>query len=343
MKNPASPHCGMAQEPNRKQKRLIARRLLADDERVHTHPSSSYRPGRVGRFFDQNYRKLQMVSLFILFLCIGYNGWFFFENDDFVRKGVSLAGGTSFTVSTEEPVDSLALENVITQRYSGSDVSIRSLGSAARRTGFTVDIAGLPEEGVNEIRELLAQRYPNASLSVETTGSSLGDAFFKQTLLAVLVAFVCMGVVVFISFRSFYPSAAVILASFSTVISTLAVFNALGFALSTAGVAAFLMLIGYSIDTDVLLSTRVLRRDGHFIQNVWSAAKTGLTMQFTTMFAVVIVLLFSNNAVFDQIMLIVLIGMFFDVLYTWIQNAALLKWYVERKETKHHLSAEGRA
>jgi preprotein translocase subunit SecF len=179
-------------------------------------------------------------------------------------------------------------------------------------------------------------------LSVETTGPSLGEAFFIQTMWAVIAAFILMGIVVFVSFRTFYPSAAVILAGFSTIISTLAVFNFLGFALSTAGVAAFLMLIGYSIDTDVLLSSRVLRREGTFISNVWSAAKTGLTMQLTTAITVLIVLIFSNNAVFDQIMMIIFIGMAFDVLYTWIQNAAILKWYIGRKETKQRLRDGGR-
>jgi preprotein translocase subunit SecF len=107
------------------------------------------------------------------------------------------------------------------------------------------------------------------------------------------------------------------------VVSTLAVFNLLGMQLSTAGVAAFLMLIGYSIDTDILLSSRLLRGESNdFIANLWSAAKTGLTMQITTAVAVIVVLIFSNNAVFTQIMTIIFIGMFFDVLYTWIQNAA---------------------
>lgn len=277
-------------------------------------------------------RKLQLIPLLILLFCIGYNIYFTAEHGDFVRKGVSLAGGTSVTVSTEDAIDTMAIEERLLEAFPAADVSVRVLRSGNTQTGFTVDAASIGGDAqsaerllVDELREV----YPQASFSVETTGPSLGDAFFRQTLYAILVAFVLMGVVVFISFRTLYPSLAVMLAGFSTVVSTLAVFNLLGLQLSTAGVAAFLMLIGYSIDTDILLSTRVLKRGGLFIENVWSAMKTGLTMQATTAITVAIVLIFSNNPVFTQIMTIILIGMFFDVLYTWLQNTAILKWYAE--------------
>jgi preprotein translocase subunit SecF len=314
----------------RRERRLQARRLVEDDEqpvkRTATHSGAK-------RFFDTHYRKLQLIPLVILLLCIGYNIYFFAEHGDFVRKGVSLAGGTAVTVSTSDAVDVKALHERLVAAFPGADVSVRVLRSGTAQTGFTVDAtaddASVTEETlVAELRTL----YPSASYSVETTGPALGDAFFRQTLYAILAAFVLMGIVVFFSFRSVIPSVAVMLAAFSIIVSTLAVFNMLGMRLSTAGVAAFLMLIGYAIEITVLLSTRVLKNAGSFIDNVVAAAKTGLFMQLTTALAVFVVLLFSNNQVFDEIMTIILIGMFFDVLYTWLQNAAILKWYVERKQ-----------
>ena len=42
------------------------------------------------------------------------------------------------------------------------------------------------------------------------------------------------------------------------------------------GIAAFLLLIGYSIDSDILLTTKVLkRRMGTLFERVKSAMKTG--------------------------------------------------------------------
>jgi preprotein translocase subunit SecF len=40
---------------------------------------------------------------------------------------------------------------------------------------------------------------------------------------------------------------------------TLVVVNLLGMKLSSAGIVSFLMLIGYSVDTDIMLTTRLLK------------------------------------------------------------------------------------
>jgi preprotein translocase subunit SecF len=317
----------------RRERRLEARKLLDEQE-----TKSEKRKGSSNRyltFFDKNLYKLQFIPILVLLLCISYNIYFIAENGDFVRKGVSLAGGTSVTVSTSDPIDQSAVAQYLGDAFPEADVTVRVLRSGGEQTGFTVDAANVGGDAASTESLLvgaLREIYPAASFSVETTGPSLGAAFFRQTLYAILAAFVLMAIVVFISFRTIYPSLAVVLAGASTVISTLAVFNMLGMQLSTAGVAAFLMLIGYSIDTDILLSTRVLRRGGEYVDNVWSAMKTGLTMQVTTTIAVSVVLIFSNNPIFSQIMTIILIGMFFDVLYTWLQNTAILKWYVESRK-----------
>jgi len=167
---------------------------------------------------------------------------------------------------------------------------------------------------------------------VEVMGSSLGKSFFKQTIYALLIAFLLMGIVVFLYFRTIAPSLAVMLAAFSDIVVTLAIFNLTGIKLGTAGIAAFLMLIGYSVDTDVLLSTRVLKRkEGTVMERVRGAMKTGLTMSGTTLTAVIVALIFVKSEVIGQIMLILLIGLLVDLVMTWIQNVGILRLYLEKE------------
>ena len=122
------------------------------------------------------------------------------------------------------------------------------------------------------------------------------------------------------------------LAAASDIIVTLAIFNLTGMKLGTAGIAAFLMLIGYSVDTDMLLSARVLkRREGTVMERVLGAMKTGLTMSATTLAAISVALFFVQSEVIKQIMVILLIGLIVDLLMTWIQNVGILRWYLEKK------------
>jgi preprotein translocase subunit SecF len=54
-------------------------------------------------------------------------------------------------------------------------------------------------------------------------------------------------------------------------------------------------------------------------------------MNAATLVAVVAGLIVAQSPVLREIMIIVIIGIFADMLNTWIQNAGLLRWYMERK------------
>ena len=129
------------------------------------------------------------------------------------------------------------------------------------------------------------------------------------------------------------PSVAVILAAFSDIVVTLAIVNIIGMKISTAGIAAFLIIIGYSVDTDILLSTRVLKRkEGEVIDRIAGAFKTGMMMSLTTLAAVIVSLIIAQSEVIRQIMTILFIGLVVDLINTWIQNAGILKLYLEKKK-----------
>jgi preprotein translocase subunit SecF len=104
--------------------------------------------------------------------------------------------------------------------------------------------------------------------------------------------------------------------------------------MSSAGLVAFLMLIGYSVDTDILLTTRILKRhEGELNERFFGAFKTGITMTLTSLLAVILALIVvsSFSVVLTQIFTILTIGLGFDILNTWITNASILKWYAGRK------------
>jgi len=115
---------------------------------------------------------------------------------------------------------------------------------------------------------------------------------------------------------------------------TLVLVNLLGIQMSSAGIIAFLMLIGYSVDTDILLTTRILKRDeGSLNQRIFKAFKTGITMTLTSLLAIAsaLIVVKSFSVVLSQIFTILIIGLGFDILNTWITNVSILKWYVEKK------------
>ncbi|MEK6951298.1 MAG: protein translocase subunit SecF, partial [Nanoarchaeota archaeon] len=252
---------------------------------------------------------------------------------DFVHKGISLKGGSTITI-TDTSSSIQELQQFLQSRFPQAEMEVRTIGSAGDPIAIAIDSDAQQNEEIEALLAALQEKVDTREVSVEIVGSSLGESFFRQTAKALLVAFILMGIVVFINFRIPVPSLAVIAAAFSDIVVTLAIFNLTGEKLTSAGVAAFLMLVGYSVDTDLLLTNRVLRREGLVMDKIYSSIKTGLTMTLTTLAAVLVALLLVNNEVVKQIMLILFIGLIADMFMTWIQNVAIIRLYLERKGKK---------
>jgi len=152
-------------------------------------------------------------------------------------------------------------------------------------------------------------------------GSSLGESFFKETFTALIIAFILMSIIVMIYFRSFIPSVGVIGAAVVDIIVTVAIVDLTGMKIGTGGIAAFLMLIGYSVDTDMLLTTRLLKRkEGTVWERIVGSAKTGLTMTITTLAAMAVGYTFANSLVLKQMFGIIFIGLLVDIISTFIDE-----------------------
>ncbi len=283
---------------------------------------------------DKYYKRMLLIPIAILLFSFIYLFIFYSDNHDFIYRDISLTGGTSVTLynSTLNP-DKIALD------LSGQleDINTRVVYDLVTREQEALIIETKSDGDLTRqvLENYLGYPLTQENSSFEFTGSTLSENFFEQLVIAILVAFIFMAIVVFIIFRTFVPSTAVIISAFADIVMTLALVDILGIKMSSAGIVAFLMLIGYSVDTDILLTTRILKRGGASLnQRIFRAFKTGTTMTLTSLFAVVsaLVIVASFSVILTQIFTILAIGLSFDLVNTWITNVSILKWYVERKK-----------
>lgn len=291
--------------------------------------------------YDKKYKLLLIIPFLMLLLAVAQISYQVYKTGDFIKKDVSLKGGVTVTIPFDKDIDVAKLERDIASKFPKNDVTVRTFRSAGALAGFIVeaDINGNDKTQVQSLLQSIESSLKidlsEVDYGTEIIGSSLGSSFFKESLIALAVAFLFMALVVFIYFRTFIPSVAVILAAFSDMVIALAVINLLDVRIGTAGIAAFLMLIGYSVDTDILLTVRVLkRREGTVMDRIISSIKTGMTETLTAIVAVTVAMLVTQSDVIKQIMIILLIGLIADIFNTWIQNVGLLRIYVERKAKK---------
>jgi preprotein translocase subunit SecF len=259
------------------------------------------------------------------------------NNGDFINKDISLKGGVSIAVHYDKAINEQELASYLSSK--GFSVNVRTLYSGSDPLAILIESdveindAATKETLLSAIQEKTG--IEKKTYSVETMSAAIGDSFFKDAMRALLISFILMSLVVLFTFRTFIPSAAVILAALSDIIITIAVLNLLHVKISTAGIAALLMLIGYSVDTDILLTSRVLKRkEGTVLDRVLYSIKTGMMMNATAFVVIILGMLLTSSDIIKQIMLILFIGMLADQINTWIQNAGILRWYMEHKAKK---------
>jgi preprotein translocase subunit SecF len=165
---------------------------------------------------------------------------------------------------------------------------------------------------------------------VQERSASFGSSAQQQAILGLVVAFAGMSLLVFGLFRTFVPSIAVVVSAFSDIMIPLALMNVFDIKLTLGAVAALLMLIGYSVDSDILLNNHILRRRGDFYESAGRAMRTGITMTLTSISAMVmmtIVATFFGIPLLPEIGLILVFGLTADLMNTYMLNMSLLRYY----------------
>jgi preprotein translocase subunit SecF len=239
-----------------------------------------------------------------------------------VKPGIDFSGGTAVTLDSSDTPDQL---RVIFAAYPLTDIS------EGVNNGKFLKFGTMTTAQSSSLADLITQKYPNAK--IDQIGESFGKTLQAQAVLAVIFSFIGMAIVIFLSFRTFVPSVAVVVSAFADMVMTAATMNIIGIPLTLGTTAALLMLIGYSVDSDILLTNRVLKRQGKLNDKLKGAFDTGIIMTSTTFAAVSAMLIVSwigSVQILMEISAVLLIGLVFDILNTWLTNAALLKWYVQK-------------
>ncbi len=191
------------------------------------------------------------------------------------------------------------------------------------------------------MQQLIIERFSlgqQVAFQRKEVSPTLGASFWQTAFNVAIMATILIVLVIFVFFRKIIPSLAVIGAAIFDVSGALALMAVFGIPLSLSSIPALLMLVGYSVDTDIMLTTRMLqRREKTPAKRAYDSMLTGLTMTGTTIAALASMIVISYlNQIFIifEIATVILFGLLADIVSTWLLNAEILLWYVERKERR---------
>jgi len=274
---------------------------------------------------------------------------------------VSSPFGSSTRIEYAEPKNisdaRILLDEAIMSKDSSPELAKQKLSNALQLMGKTSESDDTTElitqaaQAINEesqristqVRETLISSFnlpADTPFTTEEVAPTVGKDFLMNALQVAIASIILLTIVVFIFFRELVPSLAIVEAALFDMLTAVALSTLFGFSFTLSTVASLLMLVGFSVDTDVLLTTRVLKRkDKDVLARSNDTLQTGLTVSATVMgamFAMLIVSYFAQISIIFEISAVVLFGMVGDLIATWLTNAPILLWYWEKKHGNLH-------
>ncbi len=269
---------------------------------------------------DYSNRQLAAVPLVLLAVALAILGGAFLLSGTPIDLGMAFTGGTEVRFDADASGDEI--------RATLDDVDIESLRSVGQSDSYLLQTQTTDPDEATAIEEEIAQNYD--VLSVEVRSASFGADTQQQAILGVIIAFVGMSLIVALIFRTFVPSLAIVASAFSDIMIPLAVMSLFSIQLTLGTVAALLMIIGYSVDSDILLNNHVLNRHGGFYESTFRAMRTGVSMTLTSISAMVMMFIVATLfgiPLLPDIALVLVLGLTADLINTYLMNVSLLRWY----------------
>ena len=268
-------------------------------------------------------RQLAAIPLAVLGVALGVLLVTFLLTGSPVDLGLDFTGGTELTIETT------SAESEIRSAFDPAPESIQAVQASDNRyilTFQSFDGDALVQQAEGNLDPVSGDVVQ--SRQVTSASFSGSNQYFAQ--IGLVIAFLGMSVLAFLLFRTFIPSIAIVISAFSDIVVPLALMTVLGIELSLGTVAALLMLIGYSVDSDILLNNHILRRSGGFYESTHRAMRTGVTMTLTSIAAMAVMTVTAfifGIDLLSSIGLVLVFGLVTDLMNTYMLNLSLLRWY----------------
>ncbi|MBN1155678.1 protein translocase subunit SecF [candidate division KSB1 bacterium] len=258
--------------------------------------------------------------------------------------GIDFKGGASLHIRFEQPTTVAEIREVLSNIGQGNS-EIKRLGEGPEfliRMQESVEIGDISDLFLTRLSEEFADN-PYELLEKDTVGPRIGSELRDAAIWAILVA---LGLIlIYISWRfEFKFAVGAVIALFHDVIITLGAFSVLNLEISLAIVAAFLTIVGYSLNDTIVVFDRirenlkVMRREPYetiFNTSINQTLSRTILTSATTLIVVVILFFFGGEVIhnFSFAMLIgIIIGTYSSI---FVASPFVVEWHLHQQKEKN--------
>jgi SecD/SecF fusion protein len=267
-----------------------------------------------------------------------------------LNLGIDFEGGSQLTYATPRPVQVADVREEVA-KVGRANAVIQGRGEEAANGGFRefqIKSEPLPREQVNSLTAALEERFNATSRGQRSVSASFSEQILRNAILAIIVSFAL--ITLYITFRFQWRFAVPILRTIANDgLIALGIYSLSGREVSSATVAAFLTIIGYSIYDTIIIFDRVrenlpiMRRAtvAQIVnQSLWETIRRSLATTFITLLPVAALFFFGGDTLKDFAFAI-LIGISISAFSTIFIAAPFLAVLLERHPEYKHRKAGG--
>ena len=267
------------------------------------------------------------------------------------KLSIDFKGGTLIAVQYTKPINindlrsQLKNVNINGQSFDFSTSEIKHFGDNSNVSVRIANLENEPEKFSQNFIDILKDIYPDALpenkddfiLSIDKVSPKVGSELSGKAIMAIIYAITL--ILIYISFRfEFTYAIGAIAAIAHDVIITLGVFSILGYEISLSIIAAFLTIVGYSLNDTIVIFDRIrenmkaLKRESVVSivnKSINESLSRTVVTSLTTLF-VVLTLYFFGGEVIHYFSFALIIGVLVGT-YSSIFVASLIVVYMQPK------------
>ncbi len=290
-------------------------------------------------FYLENYRKMVLIPIIFIIIFGSVILIYFNAHGVLVNEDISLRGGISATINTNQTINVNSISNEISNAFPGAQVAVSTLYApfTSKIDGYSIEI----NKNVNITKftdllsSILGMKLNSNNLSIDFVSPVLATSAVYDAIILLIIAFLLVAFVSIIYFRNPTQTFSNVISIISDIINVVGVMDLLNIPFSTASIAGILMLMGYSADRNIILATNILKRkEGTIKYRLLHTIKTSLTMDAAAFFTFLVLFLGTNNVIIHNIATILIIGLLFDDFTVWILNGSIQLYGIKYKHVK---------
>ena len=267
------------------------------------------------------------------------------------KLSIDFKGGTLIAVQYTKPINindlrfQLKNVNINGQSFDFSTSEIKHFGDNSNVSVRIANLENEPEKFSQNFIDILKDIYPDALpedkddyiLSIDKLGPKIVSELSGKAIIAIIYAITL--ILIYISFRfEFTYAIGAIAAIAHDVIITLGVFSILGYEISLSIIAAFLTIVGYSLNDTIVIFDRIrenmkaIKRESVVSivnKSINESLSRTIVTSLTTLF-VVLTLYFFGGEVIHYFSFALIVGVLIGT-YSSIFVASLIVVYMQPK------------